>query len=206
MNKLQYALGMLATGAVAGFAGNAAASTTGGGGVFVFTPPDDEITADHTQPFEYDVLASSFGGNGDTIFSYHGDGHTNHLTTGTKSVFGADLAHFNSQVFATGVLPSSSETFDQTDITTWTSAPAADPWYHVEFTVPAPFNPFGPPSLPGPGRTYLGAIQINANGNQELDQMIYTPLSVPEPEVWALMILGLGASGAALRRRRTLAA
>ena len=205
MSKIRYALGMLATGAMAGVATHAAASAIGGGGppIFTFTPADGDVIADGTQPFTYNVTGGDFGSfYGGTIFSYHGDSQTNHLTSGTKDIFGFPLAHFNPQAFYTDALPTAGETFSQTDITTWTNTATTDPWYHVEFTVPEL-------SITGPAgsTTYLGTIQIDANGNQELDQIRYTPLAVPEPEVWALMILGLGATGAALRgRRRALAA
>lgn len=45
-------------------------------------------------------------------------------------------------------------------------------------------------------------------GNWVLDDLTYTTgvTSVPEPGVWALMILGFGAAGSALRRRRAVAA
>jgi len=204
MGKIKYALGMLATGAVVGLATHAAA-TVSGPPVFTYTPSQDEIGAAHTQPFSYDVqIGTDFFGDPNTIFTYHGDGQANHLTSGSKLLFGT-LAHFNSQVFFDSTLPSASETFDQTDITTWTKAPetalTADPWYHVEFIVPDGFGPFGVT-----GNTFLGTIQIDGQGRQELDQMLYTSAGVPEPAAWALMIMGFGAAGAALRKgRRALA-
>lgn len=213
VSKIKYALGMLATGAMAGMATHAAASGVGAGGppVFTFTPDPADVIVDGTQPFSYDVALPGFLGAPQTIFTYHGDGQTNHLTGASKSLF-TNATTFNSQVFNNSNLPSPTETFDQTDITTWTNTATPDPWYHVEFQVFEGFSGLGGPGIPGlPGgpivETFLGTVQINANGNQELDQMLYTPLSVPEPETWALMILGLGATGAALRQRsRALAA
>ncbi len=202
MNKIKYALGMLATGVMAGAATQAAAAKP----IYVFTPPADDVSADHTQPFFFSFnLGSDILGDPIPIFTYHGDGSSNHLTTGSKIFFG-DLAHFNSQVFYTDALPTLGETFDQTDITTWTNTPEtpADPWYHVEFVVPD-FSGSGLPT----SRRYLGTIQINGDGSghQELDEIRYTELGVPEPAAWTLMILGFGATGAALRgRRRALAA
>ena len=188
MSKIKYALGMLATGAMAGVAGHAAAAT-----VYKYVP--SQIDTDDTQPFSDSVqMGTDIYGDPLTIFTYHGDGQTNHLTSGVKYPFGFNLAQFNAQAFSTDVLPTRGETFNQTDITTWTNSPTPDPWYHVEFTVLDG-------GFIGPSKTYLGTIQINANGNQELDQMLYTPLTVPEPETWAMLILGLGAAGAALRAR-----
>lgn len=37
-----------------------------------------------------------------------------------------------------------------------------------------------------------------------IDNVLFTPVPVPEPAAWALMIVGFGAAGTALRRRRGL--
>jgi hypothetical protein len=44
-----------------------------------------------------------------------------------------------------------------------------------------------------------------SNGNWVMDDLTYSTGVVPEPGAWALMILGFGATGAALRSRRRLA-
>lgn len=51
-----------------------------------------------------------------------------------------------------------------------------------------------------------GATQINSGYNLVGDLMNPPTTGVPEPAAWALMILGFGAMGAMLRRRRRLAA
>ncbi|THD64503.1 MAG: PEP-CTERM sorting domain-containing protein [Phenylobacterium sp.] len=43
-------------------------------------------------------------------------------------------------------------------------------------------------------------------GYWSLDNVSVTLASVPEPAAWAIMLLGFGFAGSALRRRRTLAA
>ena len=80
----------------------------------------------------------------------------------------------------------------------------------LRFSVPVNFTSglntvhWGYASLPGPsnagfqglGDEGWGLDNINITGNS----------AVPEPGAWALMIFGFGAAGAAIRRRRALAA
>ena len=74
----------------------------------------------------------------------------------------------------------------------------------------APISAFG-------GNSYTVALRVTQGlclgcGNVDLNQVGRVDLSgasgggVPEPASWALMILGFGATGAALRRRRLVAA
>jgi len=57
-------------------------------------------------------------------------------------------------------------------------------------------------------RNGLKSISIAANDLQwwQIDNFTIGTAAVPEPGTWALMILGFGGAGAALRRRRLLAA
>ena len=67
-----------------------------------------------------------------------------------------------------------------------------------------------PTSLGDDGNTYINCVtfspttfnlpSFDGNGN-----LVFTQGGVPEPASWALMILGFGAMGAALRRRKVLA-
>jgi hypothetical protein len=56
----------------------------------------------------------------------------------------------------------------------------------------------------GPGDYFVQVTNIAVNGEVESGSLITA--SVPEPATWALMILGAGAIGGALRGRRRLAA
>ena len=52
----------------------------------------------------------------------------------------------------------------------------------------------------------IDEVRLSGNtGNWVMDDLTYSTGVVPEPGTWALMILGFGATGAALRSRRRLA-
>jgi hypothetical protein len=51
-----------------------------------------------------------------------------------------------------------------------------------------------------PGSTISGPVRIGVSFDEKILD------AVPEPATWALMIMGFGAAGAAIRRRRTLSA
>jgi hypothetical protein len=55
------------------------------------------------------------------------------------------------------------------------------------------------------GMTNISIYATNANDNIELDNVSYRGGAVPEPATWAIMLVGFGGLGAALRRRRALA-
>ncbi len=72
---------------------------------------------------------------------------------------------------------------------------------YVAFLAPQMF----PPSLPG----VQFIVEGNSYGGPATLTYEYTPVSaasVPEPASWALMLLGIGGVGAALRRRHKLSA
>jgi hypothetical protein len=84
-------------------------------------------------------------------------------------------------------------------VTKFTQA-ANDPWRHYSFQFTAGSN--------GMVRAFID-VGSNDNVGPLIDNFsfsIVTPAAVPEPAAWALMIAGFGLSGAALRRRRALAA
>jgi PEP-CTERM motif-containing protein len=56
-----------------------------------------------------------------------------------------------------------------------------------------------------PGATQSGALTINAGFDVQGTVDLAAGPGVPEPSVWALLLLGFGALGATLRRRRSLA-
>ncbi len=60
-------------------------------------------------------------------------------------------------------------------------------------------------SLDNPGAKSADFFSINSNGSYSSDEGDFTLFTVPEPATWAMLILGLGAIGVALRRRTTVA-
>lgn len=54
------------------------------------------------------------------------------------------------------------------------------------------------------GQEYTGWLDVDQNGTHisALDYHLVSASAVPEPAAWALMILGMGVAGAALRQRR----
>ena len=54
------------------------------------------------------------------------------------------------------------------------------------------------------GETFTGLTLMSGQNSFEIDNLAIP--GVPEPATWAMMILGLGAMGVALRSRRTTAA
>ena len=72
------------------------------------------------------------------------------------------------------------------------------------FTFATDFNVDGN----GPGDYQGGVYLAKGNDFSQSAQVLYhftTDAGVPEPASWALMLLGLGGAGAALRRRRSFA-
>lgn len=51
------------------------------------------------------------------------------------------------------------------------------------------------------GVQYLGTATVDDTGNH-ISEITYDVASVPEPATWAMMVLGLGLAGAAMRRSR----
>jgi hypothetical protein len=51
------------------------------------------------------------------------------------------------------------------------------------------------------GVQYMGTATVDDTGNH-ISQISYDVASVPEPATWAMMVLGLGLAGGALRRSR----
>ena len=58
----------------------------------------------------------------------------------------------------------------------------------------------------GSDRNSVTGLQFNSSGNAfEFDNVNVTTAAVPEPASWALMLLGFGGTGAAMRSRRKVA-
>lgn len=56
------------------------------------------------------------------------------------------------------------------------------------------------------GINNLGQVAVETDNAEGPNNFLYTPAGVPEPAAWALMLTGFFGLGAALRRRRSLAA
>ena len=82
-----------------------------------------------------------------------------------------------------------------------------DGYYGLFFTAATAGEPV--PAAGGLAPTQYSGYALVDRGGTHISQIEFQSVSaaVPEPESWALMLLGFGAAGAALRqRRRTLAA
>lgn len=74
----------------------------------------------------------------------------------------------------------------------WMEEGSAPEWLFLGLTDSAGFNKI--------------TISSTAMGGVELDNVLYVSGGVPEPSTWAMMLMGFGALGAAVRRRRAVAA
>jgi len=63
----------------------------------------------------------------------------------------------------------------------------------------------GATSIQAFGINDLGQVIVTTNLERGPNNFIYDPNAVPEPAMWALMLLGFGSAGAAIRRRRVAA-
>ncbi|MBW8814483.1 MAG: PEPxxWA-CTERM sorting domain-containing protein [Caulobacterales bacterium] len=187
MSKLKFAMAMVAAGGAAGGASDAAAAVTIE--TFNYAGPTDGTT------FGYDITlagaaAPQFRYAGGVGVVFDGGGPT----LGVKHTLGAvdGTARLSSTPYSTFSLPNSGETFDSTSVKTYQQAAflptsAGDTYYHLTFDAQ--------------GANYLGTAKIT--GDHTLESIAYTPNdAVPEPESWALLILGAGLAGAALRHQR----
>jgi hypothetical protein len=68
------------------------------------------------------------------------------------------------------------------------------------------FTADGQGALPGGGLTLTNSTQIDGTTIAAGSAGTLAVAAVPEPGTWAMMILGFGAMGVAMRRRRTLSA
>lgn len=194
MNKLNFALGMVLGGAAVAAAGQAGAAT-------VYTDTFNYAGPTDGTSFSYDVTLSAvegvtmrFYGGEDWIITETGPGlGVKHHLDGNGTVRFSPVSYSSASVqydpgatkenitTYSGVLPSS-----EPPITSF----AADPtiFYHLNFSAG--------------GQAYSGSVGFN--DDHSLNNVTYA-LSVPEPSSWALLILGSGLAGAALRRSRRYA-
>ena len=183
MSKLKYALAMLGAGGVVGMASEAAAETVALN--IGWTEPTQDIALIAGEPAQ---------------FSYGFDGFK-------KSEFSPLANAFTGIITDTPGLPAPGETFDTVPVKTVKDFSivggsleflAVDRYIHLAFTTA--------------GTNYIGTAYID--GGATLTEIVFeegdyigAPGAIPEPDAWALLIAGFGATGAMLRaRRRTQAA
>ena len=189
MNKLKYAIAMLAAGGATGAGSQAAAATTVE--LTLLLPTDGTEVS-------YDI---TLAGSLDPQFRFYSSGE---FVPGPGEPFvsvkhhlqGLGTARLNPNAFSTFSLPTSNAGITETEIKTYSAGipvtfDDGDSYYHLSFDSGATH--------------YLGTATIGADTS--LKSITYdVAAAIPEPESWALLILGAGAAGAALRRQRRLQA
>ena len=192
MNKLRYAMAMLATGGVV--SGAASANATTATQTFNYSPTDFNsvtIGGSSTPQFEY----------GPNFKSSLKSSYPSQLTTNGNSGIGL--------ITMTPGLPGPGETYSSSSLSTGTntkqgqypkssytfasSVPSGGEYAHLSFDI---------------GSTqYIGTAVIDGGAN--LQSISYEPAAAlavsaaPEPDAWLLLIAGAGITGVALRGRRS---
>ncbi len=187
VSKLKYAFAMLAAGGAVGAASEASAATiiTQDFGFAGTDLPQAVVLGDGPAQFFYGVGGLS---KADFPGSY--------LTRTAFGVLG--------DTSDTAGLPASGETFTNKEVKT-SYLPASGPF---GFSTATGNDLFVHLAFRSDGVTYVGTADVG--GDTTLKSIDYETakdagfgnIAVPEPEVWAMMIAGLGLTGAALRQRR----
>jgi hypothetical protein len=201
MSKLKYAVAMLAAGGGSALASQAGAATT----VTLNLPAPIDGTS-----FSYDI---SLGGSLDPQFKFYGgreqgeipsippiftggpyDNVKHHLDgQGTARLNSASSTVFEMPTSEADIVSNGVKTYNQPYDGGVTTFDAGDTYYQLAFDIDA--------------TRYLGVATIGDDHSLRSITYDVAPTGgIPEPDTWALMIMGVGAAGAVMRRQRRLQA